>query len=169
MTAINSSSAPIVSELGFSNPLNSVEQVPENLTFSVATVSIQRADGASKWIPKGPTSAFPATHTSLPFSLAVEAVRFLNGIESRHRKGRLSFVTRKPSNSKGRWDVLTVQGSFDSLQNRHVLNGYCLTGATLEDALLEALRINTEIVRYSQVPKVWAVLIVEGVGEGVQS
>jgi len=117
-----------------------------------------------EWKPKSKKSAFPTEHANLPLSIAQELAEYLNGIELRVRKGKRAIVTRRVSDSKGRWSVINVHGIIDPVTLQVCLPGVRMRGVTLAAALEEVNRINADIVAYSTVPKVWAIVAVEGEG-----
>lgn len=154
--------AESVETSGRSSAEEATDSEQDSLRFSVLLVPMRHE---FEWNPKGSKSPFPSEHANLPMSIAIEIAEYLNGIEHRIKKGKRAIVTRRVSDSKGRWSVLSVPGTIDPVTSEFRLSGVRMHGATLSEATKEVNRINSDIFTYSRVPKVWAVLCLEPVTE----
>lgn len=118
------------------------------------------------WIPKGAKSQYPVEHSNLPLLIAEELAEYINRAEQKAGRGctnhKIAIVTRRVHDSKNRFCVQKVPGGISKETGLPIVHGCKLRGATLQNALEEAHRINSDIVAYSAVPKVWAVVAVEG-------
>lgn len=132
-------------------PLNS-------LSFTVAMIA---PHPESKWCAQGPRTQIPQENGNLPYHIARDLAEHFNSAYQSIGRNRVAVVTRS-LNGVNKYGVLTVERGGTC--NHPVLRNVKFTGLPLQQAMSEVEKLNRFILEVTNLPKVWAVAIVEGEG-----
>ena len=139
-------------------PCACAEKPSELTTF---TVLLAPLPAAHNWKPQSCRSPIQNQDGGLPQAAAIEAAKQLNAIYRKFGRCRIA-VAVKNLNGSQHSGLVTVEAAPKSSKRAPVkLPNVQATGLNGIEAQAEVERINTLILQYAQIPKVWAIAALE--------